>query len=94
MSYKEREITGIAVAFFGGGTAEGDGNIQRDIEAHNTVVGDNGVIIPFHALEGARITTEMVDRDDRNPYNCEPKGGGGGSSTVDKAKACLNTISC
>lgn len=83
MSYKEREVTSIGYSRLG--TEAEDGMlIQRDLEERKVIKGDGGVHIPFHAVDRAVITTNMVERPDRNPYGCTAEGGG----KVCSAKVC------
>lgn len=85
MSYKERVVTSVGYSHLGTEANDSVG-IQRDIEAHNTVRSDDrSVLIPFHAVDRAVITTSMTDREDRNPYGCEADSN---SDKVDRARCC------
>lgn len=86
MSYKERVITGEAYSRLDT-VAEGDANIQRDLEERKTIHGGT-VLIPFHAVDRAVMTKTMVDREDRNPYGCDASAKG--VMIADKGVSCIN----
>lgn len=92
MSYKERVVTSVGYSHLGT-QAEDSVGIKRDIETHNTVRSDDrSVLIPFHAVDRAVITTTITDRDDRNPYGCVAENSKSGSSKVDTAQCCEDSV--
>lgn len=89
MSYKERVVTSVGYSRLAT-EAEDSIGIQRDIEAHNTIKSDDhSVLIPFHAVDRAVITTTTEDRDDKNPYGCTA---GTNVGKVDDAEVCLDYV--
>lgn len=91
MSYKERVVTSVGYSRLAT-EAEDSIGIQRDIEAHKTIRSDDrSVLIPFHAVDRAVITTSTEDRNERNPYGCVAVSGS--DSIVDSAKCCDGVVS-
>ena len=93
MSYKERVVTTEGYSRLQ--TEADDGiNMVRDLEEKKTIKSDDEpkVLIPFHAVDRVVKTTTMEDKADKNPYYCEPDGGG--SDSVCSAKACEAKVTC
>lgn len=86
MSYKERVITGKAYSRLGT-EAEGDANIQRDLEERKTIYGGE-VLMPFHAVDRVVMTTAMVDKEYHDPYGCDT--GAKGVMVADKGVSCID----
>ena len=94
MSYKQRVIETHGYSQ-GGAHAVDSENMIRDLEAKKTIKGvdedDNStILIPFHSVEAVIKLTSMVDKDDRNPYYCEPNGG----DAVCSSKVCTAKCAC
>lgn len=85
MSYKQRIISGTAYSRLGTET-EGDFCIQRDIEEKKTVDGGS-VLIPFHAVDRAVMTTTFIDKEYVNPYPCKPSSG---AMAADEGEVCVD----
>lgn len=95
MSYKQRVVETHGYSL-GGTQAIDSDNMIRDLEGKKTIKGvdedDNStILIPFHAVEVVIKLTSMVDKDDRNPYYCEPSGGG---DAVCSSKVCSAKVAC
>lgn len=89
MSYKERVVTSVGYSRLGTEANDSIG-IQRDIESFKTIRSDDhSVLVPFHAVDRAVITTTTEDRDDKNPYGCTAVTNAG---KVDEAEVCLDCI--
>lgn len=97
MSYKERVITTKGYSRLA--TEADDGvNMVRDLEEKKTIKSETEpkILIPFHAVDRVVKTVAMEDREDRNPYGCEPSGGGGGASgsKVCAMEVCAGKVAC
>ena len=96
MSYKQRVVETHGHSL-GGAQAIDSDNMIRDLEEHKTIKGvaeddeSKTVLVPFHAVEVVIKLTSMVDKDDRNPYYCEPSGGG---DAVCSSKVCTAKVAC
>ena len=96
MSYKERVVESHGFSLGGAHAIDGV-NMIRDLEEKKTIKGvdedDNStILIPFHAVEAVIKQTTMEDREDKNPYYCEPSGGG--SEGVCSSKVCTAKVAC
>ena len=96
MSYKQRVVETHGYSLDGTHAIDSD-NMIRDLEEKKTIKGvdendDNStILIPFHAVEAVIKLTSMVDKEDKNPYYCEPSGGGDAACS---SKVCSAKVAC
>lgn len=91
MSYRKKAIN-VTGHSRGGAEIEGDANMLAEIESHSILRNDT-MRMPFHALEYAEITSSVTEMPDRDPYGCGNGGGeGADGSEVGKAQVCEGCI--